>query len=165
MGDSLHSTDEIVMDQRSMPNFNSSWVNYKGAWFTTLVVIIALKMLYSVMPFLSPDLSWTLTNLSFNAGQYIMFHWVTGIPFENHQGAYDGLTLWEQIDGGVQFTATRKFFVAVPILLFLLSVHYTHYDVFLFAINFSALLLVLIPKLPAMHLVRMFGDKDMQLTE
>lgn len=47
-----------------------------------------------------------------------MFHWVQGIPFENNQGAYDGLTLWEQIDGGVQFTATRKFLTAVPIVLY-----------------------------------------------
>ncbi|OBZ86662.1 hypothetical protein A0J61_05288, partial [Choanephora cucurbitarum] len=80
-----------------------------------------------------------------------------GIPFENNQGAYDGLTLWEQIDGGVQFTATRKFLTAVPIVLFLLSTHYTHYDVFLFGINFTALLVVLVAKLPVMHRVRIFG--------
>ncbi|ORZ01338.1 ORMDL family [Syncephalastrum racemosum] len=94
-----------------------------------------------------------------------MFHWVQGIPFENNQGAYDGLTLWEQIDGGVQFTATRKFFTAVPIALFLLSTHYTHYDMFQFGINFTALLVVLVAKLPVMHRVRIFGinklDYDM----
>ncbi|CAO3590894.1 unnamed protein product [Absidia cylindrospora] len=148
-----------------MPNFNSSWVNYKGAWSTTIFVVIALKTLFTVIPFISPEASWTLTNLSFNLGHYIMFHWVQGIPFENNQGAYDGLTLWEQIDGGVQFTATRKFLTAVPIALFLLSTHYTHYDVFLFGINFTALLIVLVAKLPIMHRVRVFGigkvDYDM----
>lgn len=40
---------------------------------------------------------------------------------------------------------------------FLLSTHYTHYDVFLFGINFTALLVVLIAKLPVMHRVRVFG--------
>ena len=32
---------------------------------------------------------------------YLMFHWVTGVPFqtEEYAGAYDDLTLWEQIDG------------------------------------------------------------------
>ncbi|GAA5801245.1 diphthine synthase [Helicostylum pulchrum] len=41
-----------------------------------------------------------------------------GTPIDNNQGAYDGLTVWEQIDDGVQFTATRKFLMAVPIGLF-----------------------------------------------
>lgn len=48
---------------------------------------------------------------------------------------------------------------------FLLSTHYTHYDVFLFGINFTALLVVLVAKLPIMHRVRVFGigkvDYDM----
>lgn len=48
---------------------------------------------------------------------------------------------------------------------FLLSTHYTHYDMWTFAINFSVLLVVLVAKLPAMHKVRVFGinkmDEDM----
>ena len=54
-----------------------------------------------------------------------MFHWVTGIPFgsELHGGAYDDLTLWEQIDGGAQNTPSRKWLFSVPVGLcaFLLS--------------------------------------------
>ncbi|RUS13033.1 ORMDL family protein [Endogone sp. FLAS-F59071] len=158
------------LDQSSMVNLNSSWVNYKGAWVTTVFLIVCLKMFFSIIPGISPEASWTLTNLSFNfvslrffsflsmvIGSFIMFHWVQGIPFENNQGAYDGLTLWEQIDGGIQFTATRKFLTAVPILLFLLSTHYTHYDFFTFGINFTALVVVLVAKLPLMHRVRVFG--------
>lgn len=72
-----------TLDQSSMPNFNSSWVNYKGiyciynnidlflttfigAWFTTIFVVVALKALFTVIPFITPEASWTLTNLSFN---------------------------------------------------------------------------------------------------
>lgn len=89
-----------TLDQSSMPNFNSSWVNYKGkrvfvpmgtwqldrwwcqwltcgsglfilsfyqgAWSTTIFVIVLLKTLYSIIPFISPEASWTLTNLTFN---------------------------------------------------------------------------------------------------
>jgi hypothetical protein len=75
-----------ALDQSSMPNFNSSWVNYKGihitfrnprseiepfllnigAWFTTIFVVVALKALFTVIPFITPEASWTLTNLSFN---------------------------------------------------------------------------------------------------
>ena len=49
-----------------------------------------------------------------------MFHWVTGIPFDNelHAGAYDDLTLWEQIDDGAQYTPARKWLITAPILLY-----------------------------------------------
>jgi hypothetical protein len=85
-----------------------------------------------------------------------MFHWLQGTPNDTSQGVYDGLTVWEQLDDGVQFTATRKFLVALPILLFLCSCYYTH-NYFLFAIDLSTLLIVLIAKLPSMHRVRVFG--------
>jgi hypothetical protein len=115
-----------------------------------------------------------------------MFHWVTGIPFgsELHGGAYDDLTLWEQIDGGAQNTPSRKWLFSVPVGLcvfhpalsrsrsrsvpsrlaltrptisnsFLLSTHYTNYNPWLFAINLSALIFTLVPKLP---IVRWFSD-------
>lgn len=49
-----------------------------------------------------------------------MFHWVTGIPFQNelHGGAYDDLTLWEQIDDGEQYTPAKKWLLCVPIALY-----------------------------------------------
>jgi len=37
----------------------------------------------------------------------------------------------------------------VPVVLFLISTHYTHYDLMYFMINFLATLAVVIPKLPA----------------
>lgn len=77
-----------------------------------------------------------------------MFHWVRGVPFEFNSGAYDNLNMWEQIDNGAQYTPSKKFLLSVPILLFLLSTHYTHYDLTYFTINFLALLGVVIPKLP-----------------
>lgn len=98
-----------------------------------------------------------------------MFHWVTGIPFDNelHGGAYDDLTLWEQIDDGAQYTPSKKWLFTAPILLFvsrlvmcprsshssltsfLASTHYTNYNPWLFAVNLTALIvLAIIPKLP-----------------
>lgn len=46
---------------------------------------------------------------------YIMFHYVTGTPFESNAGAYDNLTLWEQIDEGAQYTPAKKWLTSVPI--------------------------------------------------
>ena len=47
-----------------------------------------------------------------------MFHWIKGIPFDFNSGAYDGLTLWEQIDNGAQFTPAKKYLTALPIGLY-----------------------------------------------
>lgn len=100
------------------------------------------------MPGVSQELSWTLTNITYMFCSYIMFHHVRGVPFEFNGGAYDNLNMWEQIDDGAQYTPAKKFLMSVPIVLFLLSTHYTHYDLTYFTINFIALLFVIIPKLP-----------------
>lgn len=100
------------------------------------------------MPGVSQETSWTLTNISYMFGSFLMFHWVRGIPFEFNAGAYDNLNMWEQIDNGDQYTPTKKFLLCVPIVLFLLSTHYTHYDLTYFTINVLATLGVVIPKLP-----------------
>ena len=158
-----------------------------------VVLIAAGKVLIDVIPGVTQNISWTAVNLCYLAVRslrrhltsptvptatdtttlqcsYLMFHWVTGIPFgsELHGGAYDDLTLWEQIDGGAQNTPSRKWLFSVPVGLcvflfspvpqaltrpqtrnsFLLSTHYTNYNPWLFAINLSALIFVLVPKLP-----------------
>lgn len=82
-------------------------------------------------------------------GSYLMFHYVRGVPFEFNAGAYDNLNMWEQIDNGDQYTPAKKFLLSVPIVLFLLSTHYTNYETSYFTINFLAVLGVVIPKLPS----------------
>ncbi|KAH6609580.1 hypothetical protein Trco_002926 [Trichoderma cornu-damae] len=111
-------------------------------------------ILYDVIPGSSQEASWTLTNMTYMVGSYIMFHYVRGIPFDFNGGAFDNLNMWEQIDNGAQYTPTKKFLLSVPIVLFLLSTHYTHYDSTYFVINFLATLAVVIPKLPFSHRMR-----------
>lgn len=52
-----------------------------------------------------------------------MFHFATGVPFENdlHGGAYDDLTLWEQIDDGAQYTPVKKWLTTVPVIMYVCS--------------------------------------------
>lgn len=107
------------------------------------------KILFDILPGVSQETSWTLTNLSYMFGSYIMFHYVRGVPFDFNSGAYDNLNMWEQIDNGDQYTPTKKFLLMVPIALFLVSTHYTHYDLTYFLINSIATIAVIIPKLPA----------------
>jgi hypothetical protein len=111
-----------------------------GAWLIHIVLICAGKIIIDNIPGMTQQISWTLVNLLYLAVRpgvhvvchttphiaslndqltYLMFHWVTGIPFENdlHGGAYDDLTLWEQIDDGAQYTPAKKWLLSVPIFL------------------------------------------------
>jgi len=123
-----------------------------GAWAIHFILILCLKILYNLIPGISPETSWTLTNLTYMIGSYIMFHWVRGVPFDFNAGAYDNLNMWEQIDNGDQYTPAKKFLLSVPVVLFLVSTHYTHYDLTYFCVNFFATLAVVVPKLPAVSL-------------
>lgn len=115
------------------------------------------------MPGVSQETSWTLTNISYMFGSYLMFHWVRGVPFEFNAGAYDNLNMWEQIDNGDQYTPAKKFLLSVPIVLFLLSTHYTHYDFTYFTINFLAVLSVVIPKLPSVRILSFLSQSPNHL--
>lgn len=130
-------------------NIVANSVSCLGAWTIHIVLIITLKILFNIIPGVSRETSWTLTNIIYMFGSYLMFHYVRGVPFEFNAGAYDNLNMWEQIDNGDQYTPAKKFLLSVPICLFLLSTHYTHYDLTYFMINFLAVLGVVIPKLPS----------------
>ncbi|ESK95100.1 protein orm1 [Moniliophthora roreri MCA 2997] len=144
---------EDVLDQNTYSNHNANWVNAKGAWLIHIVLICIGKIIIDTLPGMTQEISWTLVNLLYLALSYLMFHWVTGIPFQSdmHGGAYDDLTLWEQIDDGAQYTPAKKWLFSVPCILFLASTHYTNYNPWLFAVNITALIFVLIPKLPQFH--------------
>jgi len=155
-------TLEQQSDQAALPNLNAQWVNAKGAWMIHVILILLLKIVYDIVPSITQETSWTLTNTTYMFGSYIMFHWVRGIPFEFNAGAYDNLNMWEQIDNEDQYTPAKKFLLATPIVLFLISTHYTHYDLAYFLVNFLATLLVVVPKLPAFHRTRFnfFNSQD-----
>ncbi|MBW0505455.1 hypothetical protein O181_045170 [Austropuccinia psidii MF-1] len=145
------------LDQGVGPNLNAAWVDYKGAWLIHLVLIFFGKILIDIIPGITQDVSWTTVNLSYDIVTYIMFHYVTGTPFESSGGVYDRLTMWEQIDMGAHYTPTKKWLTILPVALFLLCTHYTRLDLypFLFTLNFTCTLCVaLLPKLPVFHRLR-----------
>ncbi|KAL8819358.1 MAG: hypothetical protein Q9191_007751, partial [Dirinaria sp. TL-2023a] len=147
-----------------MPPFHTNYRSYKsktnemkktnsvagftGAWTIHILLIALLKILFSTLS-LGQETSWTLTNITYMFGSYLMFHYVQGVPFEFNAGAYDNLNMWEQIDNGDQYTPTKKFLLITPVVLFLLSTHYTHYEGWAFMVNFLATMGVVIPKLPS----------------
>jgi hypothetical protein len=128
-----------------------------GAWAIHIVLIFLGKILFDIMPGMSQETSWTLVNLSYMAGSYLMFHYVRGVPFDFNAGAFDNLNMWEQIDNGDQYTPAKKFLLSVPIVLFLVSTHYTHYDSTYFVVNCLATLAVVVPKLPSVRPFQPYG--------
>ncbi|ABN65396.1 predicted protein [Scheffersomyces stipitis CBS 6054] len=147
-------TLDTKIDQALNPNVNANWVHQKGAWIIHIVLIVFLKLFFNFITVLDNDWRWTLTNLTYNIGSYIMFHQVKGTPFEFNSGAYDNLTMWEQIDNGDQYTPTKKFLMSVPIGLFLISTHYSNYNLNLFVLNGVSCLCVVVPKLAIAHRLR-----------
>lgn len=139
-------------------NPNSQWLNARGIWLFYIMVIMIVHLILLSMPFLTVPIVWTLTNLIHNTFMFIFLHLLKGTPWESaDQGKFRLQTHWEQIDDGVQFTATRKFLTILPIVLFFLTNFYTQYDTFHFTINFISLMFVLLPKFPQFHGVRLFG--------
>uniref|UniRef100_A0A7N4PCN6 ORMDL sphingolipid biosynthesis regulator 3 n=1 Tax=Sarcophilus harrisii TaxID=9305 RepID=A0A7N4PCN6_SARHA len=99
-------------------NPNTRVMNSRGIWLSYVLAIGLLHVVLLSIPFVSVPVVWTLTNLIHNMGMYIFLHTVKGTPFETpDQGKARLLTHWEQMDYGVQFTASRKFLTITPIVL------------------------------------------------
>uniref|UniRef100_A0AAA9THC3 ORMDL sphingolipid biosynthesis regulator 1 n=1 Tax=Bos taurus TaxID=9913 RepID=A0AAA9THC3_BOVIN len=101
-------------------NPNTRVMNSRGMWLTYALGVGLLHIVLLSIPFFSVPVAWTLTNVIHNLGMYVFLHAVKGTPFETpDQGKARLLTHWEQLDYGVQFTSSRKFFTISPIILFL----------------------------------------------
>lgn len=89
---------------------------------------------------------------------FYLFHWIKGSPDNFSQGEFNGLTLWEQIEDGIPWTKTKKLFFLVHTALVFAASYVTDYDFSYLAINAPVyVFLGIIPKIPEMHRVRVFG--------
>jgi len=71
---------------------------------------------------------------------------------------FDALTVWEQIDGGRPWTLPKQIFLAVPTLFLLFALNAADYDKVYMLVNLPLFLIfVVLPKIPVMHKVRLFG--------
>ncbi|XP_004522193.1 ORM1-like protein [Ceratitis capitata] len=139
-------------------NPNATWLGARGMWLAYGLGVLTVHLILLSVPFISIPMAWTITNLLHNAAHLYFLHVIKGAPWLSIEN--DGarrLTHWEQIDDGEQFTTTRKFLTAVPIVLFLLTCIYTRNDPDHFIANFISLVVVTLPKLPQFHGVRLFN--------
>ncbi|XP_033639452.1 ORM1-like protein 3 [Asterias rubens] len=142
----------VVMES----NFHS-WLSSRGMWISYLIGIYALHLFFLCLPFLNVAMVWTLTTVSHSLLMYLLFHYIKGAIWSDSQGTERYLTQWEQIDNGDQFTTTRKFLTVVPIIMFFLASFYTKYNTVHFLINCLFTLIIVLPKLPMFHGVRIFN--------
>lgn len=140
------------------PNPNRCWLGARGMWLAYFLGVLSLHVIFLSVPFLSIPMAWTFTNILHNAAHLYFLHTIKGTPWlSTDSDDASHLTHWEQIDDGEQFTATRKFLTAAPIILFMLTCLYTRYKTEHFVANFMSLVVVVLPKLPQFHGVRLFG--------
>uniref|UniRef100_A0A2K6G8I4 Uncharacterized protein n=1 Tax=Propithecus coquereli TaxID=379532 RepID=A0A2K6G8I4_PROCO len=130
-------------------NPNTHVMSSPGTWLRHASGVGLLHIVLLSIPFFSVPVAWTLTN--------IHIVWACMNTFETpDQGKARLLTHWEQLDYGVQFTSSRKFFTICPIILYFLASFYMKYDPTHFILNTASLLSVLIPNMPQLHGVRIF---------
>jgi ORMDL family len=91
-------------------------------------------------------------------------HFVKGTPWYTSDiltqtGGYKRETHFEQLDSSTEFswTGQKKFLFVMPIILFLLTCLYTENSEAHFLANFISLIVVILPKLPSFHHVRILG--------
>lgn len=127
-----------------------SWVFYTVLWLSFRVILAGIG--------LSAAASWAIVNWVHGIISYILFHWIMGAPFASDQEhESELLTFWEQIDNQVLYTRARKFLLLFPVALFFIAVDSSGWELAYFWINSIVLLITVIPKLPFLHKVRIFG--------
>lgn len=156
MDSPIHVTSPRGIDVPTVDtNKNTNWLENKASWlFYGILVVVSWLVISN---FVDPGLAWTFVHIGHGVVTYYLLHWIKGSPIQDDQGKYDALTFWEQIDSGVQGTATRKFFLLVPVVLFLLASHASAYDRQPLGINLGVLVVLIVAKMSSMHRVRILG--------
>ena len=66
--------DERIGATDELPNRNTDWLYCRGIWFTNILIVLALLVLFSSFPGITREASWTLTNLTYNIVS-TLFNW------------------------------------------------------------------------------------------
>jgi hypothetical protein len=147
-------------DLDSLSNKNVNWIGPRFFAFYAFGVVVyeflVRVVLVNMFHLLTQAQGWTLVHATHGLINFVVMHYVTGTPGElQDQGEYSNLTWWEQLDGGMQWTMAHKALMTIPLVLFLVTSHLTEYELSHLILNATILALVIIPKLPVLHRVRL----------
>jgi len=139
----------------NMDNRNVEWINYPGTWVFYMFLIWMTKIMLGFL--MSPEDTWTTTHIIHGSISFLALHWVKGSPDGSSQGEYNSLTFWEQLDGGASWTKNKKLFAVTEAILCLIACFRSNYRPSYIVINCIVMFFCTVPKVPAMHRVRLFG--------
>ncbi|CAO1310215.1 unnamed protein product [Diamesa hyperborea] len=139
-------------------NPNKNWIESKGMFVFYFITIVSLHLILLSLPMISISIAWTMTNIIHNLAHLYFLHIIKGAPWMTcFEESNRSETHWEQLDDGNQWTSQKKFLTAIPIILFLLTCIYTKNSPEHFIANFISLVVILLPKMPVFHHLRLFG--------
>jgi len=165
-------------------NPNTDWITNGGPTLLVTYISILVVITFTFLAFVNAKVAWTLANASHAMVSLCYLHWIKGNPadyFDGTQGEMNYMTLWEQIvskpsihlhakstsspprtlEGSltraIKKLRSRDVLCVIPTLLAQLSCHAAKYQAEYVAINVGVWSVVMIPKLPFMNGVRLFG--------
>ena len=47
-------------------NPNTNWLNLRGTWLTNVLLVVAFRAVFALIPGVSREVCWTLTNVTYN---------------------------------------------------------------------------------------------------
>ena len=148
----------------AMSNKNVNWIGPRFFVFYAVVMVVyefLVRIVLVETHMITQAQGWTLVHATHGVISFVVMHYVTGTPGElQDQGEYQNLTWWEQLDDGLEWTTARKALMTIPIVLFLVTSHLTGYEINHLIINLAVLILVLVPKMPQLHRVRLVSVDD-----
>lgn len=141
----------------AFPNYSVEFSDTNAFWVFYAAVIIVSYLLYNYLLIhilFIPAL--TFINFIHALITLYLMHWCCGTydAFDTSEGRN---TFWELLDPELEFTRSKKLFAAFPIILFLLACYEQEWRKRYYFMNLVALGICLVPKLPIMKNVRLFG--------
>lgn len=146
-------------------NTGTWWEHQQGFLLVSYIIVLIVVGLVVTMALAPWDnaninlkLSGTVTNFIHFAFTLIYFHWLKGGTHED-QGDLDHLTLWEQLEGTPGTGTTRFVLRLTPTLLCYLACIEAGWGEaqILCSVNVGIWSLTMLPKMPFMNGVRLFG--------
>lgn len=139
-------------------NKNVEWMSGTGTKACYLIFIALTWAFFHLSRWFTPEDCWTVTNVIHTVASFTFLHWMKGSPESiTSQGDYSAMTVYEQMDASVPYTNTKKFLMLIPALLCWMSCHLADYKLTVCIVNSGMFAICIIPKIPEMHRVRLFG--------
>jgi len=144
------------------PNRNTEWVKSPYFFFAYYALIFVSNWcVFLILRAVGKGYatySWSIINILHSVISFLIMHWYKGVPFTLHadQGRYDKETFWEQIDEGRQWTSSKKKFMVVPPMLFVMSIINAP-GLYSIVLNVTFFLIAFLGKLPYFHHLRIAG--------